>query len=559
MDIRRTVLWAIFGFSLLMLWQNWQLANPKAAAPGHTAQQSTASNAVPGAPAPLPGVPGATADAAAPAAAAAAVRGEKIRITTDLLAIDIDTLGGALVRAELLQQKEDNGGKGNIVLFDQSSARSYEAQSGLVGPAGAPNHRSLYRVVRGGVASGAATPARTLEAGQDTLDVVLEAEGAGLKDRLTYTFKRGSYAIDVRHEVTNQQAQAVTTALYLQLVRDNSKPEGESSFYSTYTGPALYTEKDKFLKVGFDEIEKGKAKENKQVAANAPAWVGMVQHYFVSAWVPEVQRAREIYTEKIDNLYRAGITQSLGELAPGATVKMAAKLYVGPQDQDALSQLAPGLDGVVDYGLLTFLAKPIFLLLQWFYNIVGNWGWAIILLTVLIKLAFYPLSAAGYKSMARMKNVTPRLQALKERHKDDKAKMQQAMMDLYREEKINPMGGCLPILIQIPVFIALYWVLLASVEMRGAPWLGWIHDLAAPDPFYILPLVMMASMVLQFKLNPTPPDPIQAKMMMIMPLVFGVMFFFFPAGLVLYWVVNNILSIAQQWRINTQLVKAGLK
>ncbi len=557
MDIRRTVLWVIFGFSLMMLWQNWQWASHKDDVRNRpTSQQAntTGNPVVPGAPAALPGAPGGSAKTEPTATVAAAPRSEKIRVSTDLLEIDIDTQGGALVRAELLQHKEDNGGKGNIVLFDQSSARTYEAQSGLIGPAGSPNHRSLYRVV-----GGAAASVYTLQAGKDTLELVLEAEGGGLKDRLTYTFKRHSYAIDVRHEVTNQQAQAVTPALYLQLVRDSSKPNGESKFYSTYTGPALYTEKDKFHKVSFEEIEKGKAKENKKVGANEPSWVGMVQHYFVSAWVPEVQRSREIYTEKIDNLYRAGITQSLGELAPGATVKAEAKLYVGPQDQDALSKLAPGLERVVDYGLLSFLADPIFILLQWFYKIVGNWGWAIILLTVLIKLAFYPLSAAGYKSMARMKNVTPRLQALKERYKDDKAKMQQAMMDLYREEKINPMGGCLPILIQIPVFIALYWVLLASVEMRGAPWLGWIHDLAAPDPFYILPIVMMASMLLQFKLNPTPPDPVQAKMMMIMPLVFGVMFFFFPAGLVLYWVVNNILSIAQQWRINTQLVKAGLK
>ncbi|TAK91551.1 MAG: membrane protein insertase YidC [Burkholderiaceae bacterium] len=546
MDIRRTVLWAIFGFALLMLWTNWQQANPRISpqsAATVTSGSGSRDAALPSAPA-AANAQNATPTAAAPAAAG---HGETIEITTDVLKIDIDTLGGSLVRAELLQQKEDNGSSKNIVLFD--AARNYAAQSGLVGVDDAPNH-SLYRVV---------STARTLEAGKDTLELALETISGGIQDRLIYTFKRGAYAIEVRHEITNQQAQAVTPRLYMHLVRDNSKPENESKVARAYSGPAIYAE-EKFHKISFEDIEKGKAKDAIHVAAKDPAWVGMVQHYFVSAWVPEESRARVIYTDKpAGGPYRVGISESLGELAPGATVVARAKLFVGPQDQGALSATAPGLELVVDYGWLTFLAKPIFMLLQWLHKLVGNWGWAIILLTVLIKLAFYPLSAAGYKSMARMKNVTPRLQAMKERYKDDKMKMQQAMMELYREEKINPMGGCLPILIQIPVFISLYWVLLASVEMRNAPWMGWIHDLAAPDPLYILPVVMMASMFLQTKLNPTPPDPVQAKIMLFMPLIFGTMFFFFPSGLVLYWVVNNILSIAQQWRINTQLVKAGLK
>jgi YidC/Oxa1 family membrane protein insertase len=279
----------------------------------------------------------------------------------------------------------------------------------------------------------------------------------------------------------------------------------------------------------------------------------MVQHYFVSAWLPAAGE-RSIYTEKVDtNLYRVGVRQPLGTIAPGATINNDAEFFVGPQEERLLESVAPGLDLVRDYGWTTVLAKPMFWLLEKLHGVIGNWGWAIVALTVLIKLVFFPLSAASYKSMARMKNVAPRLKVIQEKYKDDRMKMNQAMMELYKTEKINPMGGCLPIVIQIPVFISLYSTLLASVEMRGAPWLGWIHDLAAADPFYILPVVMMISMFVQFKLNPTPPDPMQAKMMMIMPLVFGVTFFFFPAGLVLYWVVNNTLSIAQQWQITRML------
>ena len=589
MDIRRTVLLGIFGFSSIVLWDNWQLYQGKNAlfspvkapitAPASATAAPTGSNAsvsvANGNSTTATAIPPNTDNKTAAVA-------EKIRIQTDVLVLDISTQGGSLVRAELPAHKESGksgGGSawletlgnlfssgahqeresnkkgdttgGDVVLFDQSAARQYEAQSGLVDVVDAPNHRTLYRLV---------SQQRTLAAGQDTLEVVLEAESGGIKDRLVYTLKRGQYAVGVRHEVTNQQTQPVTPSLYVQLLRDGNKPDGESSFYSTFTGPAVYTDTTKFHKVEFSQIEKEKLDRHvKTAAAQEPAWIGMLQHYFVSAWILPEQSAREIYSDKVNTLYRVGMKQSLGTLAPGATGKAEATLFVGPQDQNMLAKLAPGLDLVVDYAWLTFIAKPIFILLQWLYQLVGNWGWAIVLLTVLIKAAFYPLSAAGYKSMARMKNVAPRMTAMKERYKDDRMKMQQAMMELYKTEKINPMGGCFPILIQIPVFIALYWVLLASVEMRNAPWIGWIHDLAAPDPFFILPLIMMGSMFVQYKLNPTPPDPVQAKMMLWMPLVFGVMFFFFPSGLVLYWVVNNTLSIAQQWRINTQLVKAGLK
>ena len=330
-----------------------------------------------------------------------------------------------------------------------------------------------------------------------------------------------------------------------------ASPPGESQFYSTYTGPVVYTDKDKFQKVDFADIEKGKATFAKSAS---DGWVGMIQHYFAAAWVPTENAPREFFARKVDNnLYATGMLQPLKEIAPGGTESVTSKLYIGPQDQRVLEKIAPGLELTVDYGWLTVFAKPLFWLLDFLHSLVGNWGWAIVLLTIIVKLAFFPLQAASYRSMAKMKKVTPKLTQLRERYGNDRVKMNQAMMELYKTEKINPLGGCLPIVVQIPVFIALYWVLLASVEMRNAPWIGWIKDLAAPDPFYILPLVMAVTMFIQTKLNPTPPDPIQAKMMLWMPLVFSVMFFFFPAGLVLYWLVNNLFSIAQQWVITRHI------
>jgi YidC/Oxa1 family membrane protein insertase len=383
--------------------------------------------------------------------------------------------------------------------------------------------------------------------------VTFVSESDGVRVTKTYTFHRGRHDIEVTHEVANIGDAPVTPSVYLQIVRDGNKPEGESSLYYTYTGPVVYADQEKFKKVEFSAIEKNKAELPKS-ADNG--WVGMIQHYFATAWVPE-KGERQFYARSVDkNLYAVGTLLPLGTVAPGAAATGKATLYIGPQNQQALAAIAPGLDLVVDYGWLTFIAKPIYWLLEFLHSIVGNWGWAIVLLTVLIKAAFYPLSAASYKSMAKMKEVTPRLTKLREQYGDDKQKLNTAMMELYRNEKINPLGGCLPILVQIPVFISLYWVLLASVEMRNAPWMLWVTDLATPDPWFILPLVMMGTMWIQYKLNPTPPDPVQAKVMMFMPLIFGVMFFFFPAGLVLYWLTNNILSIAQQWYVTKQIAKA---
>ena len=550
MDIRRTVLWIVFSLSILMLWDKWQQHNgkPPMLFPGASEQAKpaaatgTTGNASSGA---LPAPANATGPAIGvdAANAAAAAKGETITITTDVFKADIDTQGGELKRLELLKHKDTVDQTKNVVLFDSSASRTYLAETGLIGGA-FPSHKTVF-VARPG--------ARTMDA-SGTLLLVLDADQGGVKLTKTYTFKPGDYHIDLKHDVTNTGSVAVTPSVYLQLVRDGSKPAGESSFYSTFTGPAVYTDADKFQKLTFEKIEKG-TEEHASKADNG--WIALVQHYFVSAIVLPPKTQREIFTKKIaTNLYAVGSIVSLGSIAPGASASLDTLLYSGPQESAVLEQTAPGLDLVKDYGWLTIIAKPIFWLMTQIHKILGNWGWTIIVLTMLIKLAFFPLSAASYRSMAKMKLVTPKMTAIRERFKTDPQKMNQAMMALYKTEKINPLGGCLPIVVQIPVFISLYWVLLASVEMRNAPWLGWIHDLASPDPYYILPVLMAVSMFIQTKLNPTPPDPMQAKVMMFMPIIFSVMFFFFPSGLVLYWVVNNVLSIAQQWVITKKAEQA---
>jgi YidC/Oxa1 family membrane protein insertase len=319
----------------------------------------------------------------------------------------------------------------------------------------------------------------------------------------------------------------------------------------TFTGPAIYTDAKKFQKIEFSDIEKSKAEFEK---TTQQGYVAMVQHYFASAWLLPENTYRENFARKVDtNLYAVGMITPLNEVAPGQSKSIDVTLFVGPQEEKMLESLAPGLELVKDYGWLTVLAKPLYWLLDRLFSILQNWGWAIVALVFLIKLAFYWLNAKAYSSMAKMKAINPRIMEMRERLKDNPQQMQQEMMRIYREEKVNPMGGCFPIMVQIPVFIALYWVLLSSVEMRNAPWIGWIHDLSAPDPYFILPVIMTLSTLLQTALNPAPPDPLQAKLMWFMPLIFSVMFFFFPSGLVLYWITNNILSIAQQWMINTRM------
>jgi YidC/Oxa1 family membrane protein insertase len=360
------------------------------------------------------------------------------------------------------------------------------------------------------------------------------------------TFHKSSYLIDIAYELENVGQQAETANSYFQLVRDNVAPEGSLRFLPTYTGAAVYTDKEKLQKVQFSDIEKGKSDYPKQ---SGDGWIGLLQHYFVAAWIPDEKTSREFFTHKLDgNLYSVGVVLPGLVIEPGQKASSGSTLYAGPTEAN-LDKIAPGLGLTVDYGWVKIIAVPLFWVMSLFNDWTHNWGVSIILLTILIKLLFFPLSAASYRSMAKMRLVAPKLEKIKQQYADDREQLNRAMMELYKTEKINPLGGCLPVLIQIPVFIALYWSILASVEMRNAPFFGWITDLSAADPYYILPLIMGTSMIIQTRLNPKPPDPMQAKVMQIMPIVFSVMFFFFPAGLVLYSIVNNILSIAQQWFI----------
>ena len=544
MDTRRLILVMIFTFSSFMLWENWQKYNQPKPLPGATAPAP--GNATPQPSAALQAGGVAPAAPVAPAAALAPV-GETFTVKTDLVEATIAAQGGDLVGLELLHYRAHEAKDQNFRLFD--GKHQYVAQSGLIGD-GLPNHRSPFKRVAGPT---------ELAPGSDQLQVRLEAAAAnGIKVAKIFTFRRGSYVVDVAWEVDNGSDKALAPHAYFQLQRDDQAPEGETKMVSTFTGPAVFTDADKYQKISFEDVAKDKAKFTKTAK---DGWLAMVQHYFVAAWVPQGDTPREFYMRKVEgggNVFQAGVIVPVAQVAPGAKASTVVSLFAGPQEHAILKPVAPGLELVVDYGWLTVVAAPIFWALEAIHKLVGNWGWAIVLLTVGIKAAFYPLSAASYKSMAKMRVLTPRLMQLKERYADDRQRLNQEMMKLYQTEKVNPLGGCLPILIQIPVFIALYWVLLGAVEMRGAPWVLWIHDLASADPFYILPVVMMATMLIQTKLNPTPPDPIQAKVMMAMPFIFGAMFFFFPAGLVLYWVVNNTLSIIQQWRI-TKVIEAGGK
>ena len=558
-DIRRTILWVIFGFSMVLLWDQWQVHNGKKATFFPSPAQQVAPAAV-GASGPLPaasdaGVPAAVAQAGTAMAPVAPVAPtapkERFEVTTDVLKLTFDTEGGSLVRTEFLKYSDMADKTRNFVLLDDSKDRVYMAQTGVIaGAAGGafPTHKTPMAV----------TGERVLKDGANELVVKFTSpDVGGIKLVKTYTLRRGAYDATVKHEVTNTSTTAIAPQLYLQLVRDGNKPAGESSFYSTFTGPAVYTEAKKYQKAEFSDIKKKNVDVEKQ-ASNG--YIAMVQHYFASAWIlPDgIQRnlsldAVDIGASVPDCCYRTTMIAPLEAIAPGATKVVDAKFFAGPQEEKMLESLAPGLELVKDYGWLTILAKPLYWLLDKLHSFIQNWGWSIVALVLLLKIAFYWLNAKAYASMAKMKAVNPKIMEMRERLKDNPQQMQQEMMRIYREEKVNPMGGCFPIMVQIPVFIALYWVLLSSVEMRNAPWAMWIHDLSSPDPYYILPLFMTLTTLLQTALNPAPPDPMQAKMMWFMPLAFSVMFFFFPAGLVLYWITNNILSIAQQWIINTRM------
>ena len=542
MDFQRVFLFLIFSFSAFILWEGWNKqqnptieivkasSTPVASAlltTGKEKQQISSSSV---------------------SVDQVKAKAESIRVVTDYLSVEISTLGGDITHIDLLKHFDTIDKTKHFVLLHKDLEHKYVAQSGLLGQ-GLPTHNTVF--------SSQASSYALIE-GKDSLQVrLLATDVNGAKVTKVFVFHKSSYLIDVSYEVSNLSNANLETSAYFQLVRDDSEPAGGTMFVPTYTGPAVYTDKDKFQKIDFASIAKNKAGIP---STSDNGWAGMLQHYFVSAWVPTGNSPREFYAKKIDdNSYSIGLILAVATIAPGNTSVVSVPLYVGPA-QSNLDNIAVGLGLTVDYGFLTIIAKPIFWLLTAINEWVQNWGWSIIILTILIKLAFFPLSAASYRSMAKMKLVAPKLAKIKEQYSDDRERLNRAMMDLYKTEKINPLGGCLPVLIQIPVFISLYWAILSSVEMRYAPFIGWITDLSKADPYYILPVIMGVSMLIQTKLNPKPADPMQAKLMQIMPVAFSVVFFFFPVGLVLYSVVNNVLSILQQWYItrNTEAEAKGV-
>ena len=546
MDVKRLILFVVMSFSILFFWNSWQEKNR----PVEQVTKTEAANEAKATPASID-----------VESQFRLQTDKRISVQTDLFKAEIDTMGGDLRKLELTQHRAADSDTNNFILLNDAAAPSvYVVQSGIA-LGKLATHKEVFT---------SAANDYQMAADQNELMVALEwTSPEGVKLTKTYTFVRGSYEVKVNQVVSNGSSAAIDPLVYYQIVHDSESNQG-TKMMPTFTGGAYFTDADKYKKVKFTEM----AKEPLSKLAK-DGWVGLVQHYFVGAWIPQTKEAQEFYTKDLGNkIYAIGTKYSTASVAPGASKDLSAKLYVGPQTHSELIKAAPGLEYTVDYGWLSFIASPLFMILSLIQGFVGNWGYSIILLTILIKLAFYPLSASGYRNMAQMRELAPRLQSMKEKFGDDRQKMQQAMMELYKKEKINPMGGCLPILVQIPVFISLYWMLLASVEMRHAPFILWIQDLSAPDtlfghipnvvpllggmPIGLLPILMGVSMIVQTKLNPKPADPVQAKVMMIMPIAFSLFFFFFPAGLVLYWFVNNVLSIAQQARINHLIHKAAL-
>ena len=529
METRRLLLFIVFSFSLIILWGEWnrqgQPASPQIQESKGVSQTPEVTS--------LKSVPSQPTENTIKVPT-----GKVLQVETDNYIVNINTAGGNINGLTLLKHREADDKSKPITLFQQDQDHTYVAQSGLLGP-GLPTHNAIFQTDAIGEIH--------LEKEKNDVSIVLSvADIDQVLVSKTYTFHRDSYLIDVTYQIENKSKETIQPTAYFQLVRDDAPPVGESMMIPTYTGPAIYTDEEKFKKIEFSEI----AKEKQKLPTNSNnGWVGMLQHYFVSAWLPDGNGAREFYTKSLGGgLYSAGVVMPTTEVGPGQTVEIKSRLYAGPA-QNKLNDIAAGLGLSVDYGIFTIFASPLFWLMDFLNTWIGNWGVSIVLLTVLIKLAFFPLSAASYRSMAKMRLVAPKLEKIKQQCGDDRERLNRAMMDLYKTEKINPLGGCLPVLIQIPVFIGLYWAILESVELRHAPFVGWIVDLSATDPYFVLPIIMGISMLIQSKLNPTPTDPLQAKIMQIMPVAFSVIFFFFPAGLVLYSIVNNILSISQQWYI----------
>ena len=539
MDTLRLILFVLLTFIGMLLWQAWEKDyGPRpASAP---APQTGPTAAGEESPKDLPPVASRPELPKAPESSAAPRENQRVRIRTDLFDLELSTTGAVINRAALreypieLSRPEDL-----FALLGQDGSRDFVAQSGLKAETNSPDHYATFSVDRDSFEMGA---------NDEVLVVPLRWRSPeGVEVTRELEFQRGSYTVTQRFLIKNSTTVDWKFHHYEQLQRVIA-PAGHQ-LVPTFTGAAVSTPEERYLKIDFESL-----KDEPLDREVAKGWLALLEHYFVAALLPDETRAHHYYASELGHQrYVVGYYGPETTVAPGGETTVQSRLYLGPKLQETLAAVAPGLELTVDYGVLWFIAKLLFWTMTQFHALMGNWGWAIIALTVLIKLAFYPLSAAGYRSMARMKAVQPRLMQIRERYADDRARLNQAMMDLYRNEKINPLGGCLPILVQIPVFIALYWMILETVELRQAPFLLWIQDLSVKDPYYVLPALMLISMWYQTKMNPTPPDPIQAKVMQIMPFAFGIFFAFFPAGLVLYWLVNNVLSIAQQWYVTKQI------
>ena len=546
MGNHRLLLYFTLFFIIYMIWAQWQLAyGPKPEVVAETTNVTAKDNEITMVPEAV-SPPDASSSVSAPDEQAVSAS-QRIKIVTDILDIEIDTKGGDVLRTVLrdysvtAEKPEEK-----LVLMTDASVNYYVAQSGLVSinKGTAPSHNDVYRSEKS---------IYRLAEGQDTIEVPLYWQGSdGVKIKKVLTFKRGDYVIDVKYYITAGE-QDWNGSDYMQIVRSRPVETGGNAFIHTYTGGVVYNDEIKYEKYDFDDI----AEQNLSYQLK-DGWLAMIEHYFLTAWVPDTGKDNYYFSRynREKDHYTIGARTSATTIEAGQTGEITSRLIVGPKLQNKLEEIAPGLDLTVDYGILTIFAKPLFWLLNAFHEIFGNWGWAIIFLTITVKAVFYKLSEMSYKSMAKMRKVAPRIQKMKEQFGDDRQAMSKAMMDMYKREKINPMGGCFPILVQMPVFISLYWVLLESVEMRHAPFVLWLTNLTDKDPYFVLPVLMGVSMYIQQKLNPAPIDPIQQKVFQIMPFAFTIMFAFFPSGLVLYWVVNNILSIAQQYVITKRIENA---
>jgi len=555
MDNQRLILFLALSFILYLAWEAWQedyVTKP-------VVTSSSSEMTAPATPAfevasDVPGAPQAQLDAsvkadtpeAPDAGIEASAMSQRVHVVTDTLDVIIDTRGGDIRQADLLNYPITSDMPDEpFRLMRESLPNLFVAQSGLLSNNNAPDHYAIFNAEK---------TSYELQAGQNELRIPLTwQDDSGIKVTKTLIFHRGQHVIDVEQKIENGSATEWQGRQYRQLQRSRPDGSGESAFIYTYTGGVVYSEEEHYEKIDFDDMEE--ANLSRDINGG---WAAIIQHYFLGAIIPPKDETNHFYTKAVgDDRFVLGLVSPSKTVNAGQIDTFTTRLYVGPKEQAVLEKLGDHLDLTVDYGMLSVIAKPMFWLLDWFNNMFGNWGWAILMVTLIIKAIFYPLSAASYRSMANMRKFAPKMQQLKERYGDDRQKMSQAMMELYKKEKINPLGGCLPMMVQIPVFIALYWVLLESVELRQAPFIFWITDLSIKDPYYVLPLLMGVSMYIQQKLNPAPPDPVQAKVMMALPVIFTLFFAFFPAGLVLYWFANSALSVAQQWYITAKIEKAA--